>query len=256
MRPSVIACGALALLSTCVGQVTPNLPSPATLAREVTIRRTAYGVPHILAPNYEGIGYGEAWVQIEDYGPQVAYSLLRGRGEMGKYFGRDSMRGDFAGRQAYKRAVEVYADVDEDTRSIYEGFAAGINRYIELHPSEFPAGFTPNFTGFDVLAKDVELPPTGAASRFVARVDSMPQPNPNDGSNAWAFAPSRTTSGKAILLRNPHLTWTAGYYEAHLTIPGELDFYGDLRIGGPFAVVGGFNKYLGWATTNNDPILW
>jgi acyl-homoserine-lactone acylase len=249
-------CGALALLSTCVGQVTPNRPSPATLSREVTIRRTAYGVPHILAANYEGIGYGEAWVQIEDYGPQVAYSLLRARGEMGKYFGRDSMRGDFVGRQAYKRAVEVYGDVNEDTRAIYEGFAAGINRYIELHPGEFPPGFTPNFTGFDVLAKDVEIPPTGQASRFVARVDSVPQPGPNDGSNAWAFAPSRTTSGRAILLRNPHLTWTAGYYEAHLTIPDELDFYGDLRIGGPFAVVGGFNKHLGWATTNNDPILW
>src|SRR4051812_32347649 len=159
MRPSVIACGALALLSTCVGQVTPNLPSPATLAREVTIRRTAYGVPHILAPNYEGIGYGEAWVQIEDYGPQVAYSLLRGRGEMGKYFGRDSMRGDFVGRQAYKRAVEVYGEVNEDTRAIYEGFAAGINRYIELHPEEFPAGVAPKFTRFDGPAKDRRNPP-------------------------------------------------------------------------------------------------
>ena len=36
----------------------------------------------------------------------------------------------------------------------------------------------------------------------------------------------------------------------------SLDFYGDLRIGGPFAVIGGFNRDLGWATTNNDPLLW
>src|SRR5205823_5305840 len=85
---------------------------------------------------------------------------------------------------------------------------------------------------------------------FLGRAD------PNDGSNAWAFAPSRTTSGRAILLRNPHLAWNAGYYEAHVTVPGVLDFYGDLRIGGPFGVIGGFNHDLGWATTNNDPTLW
>ncbi|MDQ3081968.1 MAG: penicillin acylase family protein, partial [Gemmatimonadota bacterium] len=56
---------------------------------------------------------------------------------------------------------------------------------------------------------------------------------------------------RAILLRNPHLAWNAGYWEAHLTVPGKLDFYGDFRIGGAFSVVGGFNKDLGWATTNN-----
>ena len=49
--------------------------------------------------------------------------------------------------------------------------------------------------------------------------------------------------------------WTAGYYEAHVTVPGVLDFYGDLRIGGPFGVIGGFNRDLGWSTTNNDPLL-
>jgi acyl-homoserine-lactone acylase len=56
-------------------------------------------------------------------------------------------------------------------------------------------------------------------------------------------------------VRNPHLAWTAGYYEAHVTVPGTLDFYGDFRIGGPFGVVGGFNRDLGWATTNNAPDL-
>jgi len=54
-------------------------------------------------------------------------------------------------------------------------------------------------------------------------------------------------------LRNPHLAWNAGYYEAHLTVPGIVDFYGDFRIGGPFIVVGGFNRNLGWSTTNNAP---
>jgi len=234
----------------------PPMLAPSVLMRQVEVRRTAHGVPHIKAENLKAAGYAEAWVQSEDYGAQIALSLLRARGEMGKYFGRDSMRADFTGRLALERASEVYTQVDRETRDIYEGFAAGVNRYVELHPEEFPAGFNPQFNGFDLLAKDVEVPQLNQARGFLAKSDSAKHADPNDGSNAWAFAPSRTTSGKAILLRNPHLTWTAGYYEAQITVPGVLDFYGDLRIGGPFAVVGGFNKYLGWSTTNNDPILW
>jgi acyl-homoserine-lactone acylase len=173
---------------------------------------------------------------------------------MSKWFGRTSIDADFAAAPAYQRARETYGLIDQDTRDVYEGFAAGVNRYIELHPDEFPAGFAPNFTGYDVLAKDVEKPSPAQANRLLAR--AAPASNPDDGSNAWAFAPSRTTSGRAILMRNPHLAWTAGYYEAHVVVPGVLDFYGDLRIGGPFGVIGGFNHDLGWATTNNDPLLW
>jgi acyl-homoserine-lactone acylase len=161
---------------------------------------------------------------------------------------------------------------------VYDGFAAGVNRYVELYPEEFPAGFTPRFTGYDVLAHDVSVATATQAARFLSRVDpafrararaqaAATPPSegvpargawvdmPDEGSNAWAFAPSRTKSKRAILLRNPHLQWNAGYYEAHVTVPGTLDFYGDFRIGGPFGVIGGFNRDLGWATTNNDPLL-
>ncbi len=229
--------------------------SPAALSSMVEVRRTTHGVPHIIARNLAAAGYGEAYVQCEDYGARVALSLLAARGEMGLWFGRDSIRRDFNGRIAHARAVQIYDRIDRDTRDIYEGFAAGVNRYVELHPDEFPPGFAPRFTGYDVAAEDVEVPQTAQAAALIERNAHAAPADPNDGSNAWAFAPSRTTSGHAILLRNPHLAWTAGYYEAHIVVPGVLDFYGDLRIGGPFSVVGGFNRDLGWATTNNDPIL-
>ncbi|MDB4874895.1 MAG: hypothetical protein JWM41_1341 [Gemmatimonadetes bacterium] len=237
-------------------------PSAATLARQVEVRRTAHGVPHIKAENLAAAAYASAYVQSEDYGPRVALSLLRARGEMARWFGRDSINEDFVNHLAYTRAVQSYPLLEQPTRDVYDGFAVGVNRYIELHPEEFPAGFVPHFTGYDVLAKDVELPPLAQSAKFLARTDSAsrvraPAPgDPNDGSNAWAFAPVRTKSKHAILLRNPHLTWTAGYYEAHVVVPGVLDFYGDMRIGGPFGVIGGFNHDLGWATTNNDALLW
>jgi acyl-homoserine-lactone acylase len=137
-----------------------------------------------------------------------------------------------------------------------------VNRYVELHPDEFPPAMLHDFTGYDVAALDVDLAPTTPPRAFVGRMtgrrdttrDSVER-DPDVGSNAWALAPSRTKSKKAILLRNPHLAWTAGYYEAHITVPGVVDFYGDFRIGGPFAVVGGFNKDLGFSTTNNAQSL-
>ena len=243
------------------------------LARRVEIRRTAFGVPHIKAEDLRAAAYALAWVQLEDHGPRVAIGLLRARGEMGRWFGRDSMESDFGAQREYAIAVERYASVDQPTREVYEGFAAGVNRYIELHSEEFPPGFAPRFTGYDVAARDVNSASPGQARRFLARLqpqrqqrgqgqpgDVAPSSNEGDdvieeGSNAWAFAPGRTKSGRAILLRNPHLSWTAGYYEAHVTVPGVLDFYGDFRIGGPFGVIGGFNRHLGWATTNNAPDL-
>ncbi|HEU5186536.1 MAG TPA: penicillin acylase family protein, partial [Gemmatimonadaceae bacterium] len=107
------------------------------------------------AENLRAAAYALAHVQLEDYGPRVANALLRARGEMGRWFGRDSMESDFSAKRDYALAVERYPQIDPDTREVYEGFAAGVNRYIELHPDEFPAGFQPRFTGYDVAARDV-----------------------------------------------------------------------------------------------------
>jgi acyl-homoserine-lactone acylase len=263
---------ALALLPA-LAAAQPRPGEAPALARQVEVLRTAHGVPHIRAENLRAASYAGAYVQLEDYGAPVALGLLAARGELGRWFGRDSLDGDFVNRLAHARAVAAYPTLSQDVRDVYDGFAAGVNRYVELHPEEFPAGFAPRFTGHDVLAQEMNVVSADQARRYIARLDPTlargvrqatgAQPVPpregedprDDGSNAWAFAPSRTKSGKAILLRNPHLAWTAGYYEAHVTVPGVMDFYGDFRIGGPFGVIGGFNRDLGWATTNNDPLL-
>ena len=247
--------------------------APPTLASQVEVLRTTHGVPHIRAENLKAAAYALAYVQLEDYGPRVAYALVRAQGQMGRWFGHDSIDGDYPARLAHDIAVRQYPTLDQNTRDVYEGFAAGANRYVELHPEEFFPGFNPQFTGYDVAAKDVELASPTAARRFLARMEpemprrarrpppsneppeGYPDDSPDYGSNAWAFAPSRTKSGRAILMRNPHLSWDAGYYEAQITVPNVLEWYGDFRIGGPFSVVGGFNHDLGFATTNNAPDL-
>ena len=146
--------------------------------------------------------------------------------------------------------------VHPDTRAMYDGFAEGVNRYIRSHRGELPVWVQPVFHGHDVAAGDIGTANVTAARNLVMRWirrDSLGRSGTPDagtgrdehalaskpvqgsdadvGSNAWALAPSRTTSRRAILLRNPHLNWNAGYWEAHVTVPGKLDFYGDFRIG-------------------------
>jgi len=253
---------ALAILLALQPQADPN-----DLSARVEIIRTAYGVPHIRAQDLEAFGYGLAWVQLEDYGPRVAHGILRTRGTVARVFGRDSIEIDFFARPDRQAAEALYPRLDQATRDVYEGFAAGVNRFVTLHRDQFAPDFPADFSGYDVAAQDVAGPNFALAARFVRRLMGPPprpgapgnpgeaeEPNPNEGSNAWALAPSRTRSKRAILLRNPHLAWDAGYYEAHATVPGLLDFYGDFRIGGPFIVIGGFNRDLGFATTNNNSV--
>jgi acyl-homoserine-lactone acylase len=115
-------------------------PAAPDLARQVEIRRTTHGVPHIKAENLVAAAYALGYVQLEDYGARVALGLLRARGEMGRWFGRDSMEGDFGAQREYALAVENYARLEQPTRDVYEGFAAGVNRYIELTPAGIPSG--------------------------------------------------------------------------------------------------------------------
>jgi len=293
-KPRTLRSTATVLAATIVlaAAARPAVAQAPDLADQVEILRTTYGIPHIRAENLRAAGFALGWVQVEDYGERVVLGLVRARGELARHFGPDSLDSDFRNRPIHRLAVETYHLLERDTRDVYEGFAAGVNRYIELHPDEFPDWVRPDFTGHDVAAQGIVAPSTATVRQFLRRLarDTVriaaadrgatagapaaadmpvssdladaaalyaddPHAQPEDGSNAWAFAPSRTKSGKAILLRNPHLSWDAGYYEAHVTVPGKLDFYGDFRIGGPLGIIGGFNRRLGWATTNNAPDL-
>jgi len=258
---------------TPVGVVPPirqapvvEAPEVPALVQEVEIRRTAYGVPHILGESLEAAAFGLAWVMMEDYREEVARQLLVANGRWATVSGRAAIEGDFPRRLAHEYAVEVFPLFPPDVQEILNGFAAGVNYFIELHSGNLPEWVQPGFTPQDVAAKDLMVWDQGAVRGFLRdRLDSgdgqgrgrarEEEGDPDVGSNAWAFGPERSRSGNAILVRNPHLSYASGYYEAHVTVPRILNFYGDFRLGGPFGIIGGFNDRLGWSTTNNygDP---
>ncbi|MGD9523296.1 MAG: penicillin acylase family protein [Gemmatimonadales bacterium] len=246
------------LLLAALQSPTPDYPS------RVEIRRTAHGVPHILAEDMGAMGYGLAWAQLEDHGPMVVLNLVRARGELSRLFGPDSLESDYTHVETHALAVATYSKLSADLRRVQEGWAAAVNRWVETHPAVYARYDLPTFTPHDVAALWVDEQVEPAVRRFQraqARRRSAMEPvnRDNIGSNAWAFGPGRTTTGNPILLRNPHIGWRGDwystYYEAQITVPGVVNFYGDFRVGFPFYFNGGFNEALGWATTNNGPDL-
>src|SRR5204863_6180535 len=74
----------------------------------------------------------------------------------------------------------------------------------------------------------------------------------NVGSNGWVIAPSRSKTGHAMLLINPHLPFfgPGQVYEGHVHSDEGWNFTGYTRFGFPFPYVG-HNESLGWVSTDN-----
>lgn len=259
----------LAAIARHVGSAAP---SDFPLAGKVVIRRDTYGIPHILAQTEEAAAFGFGYAQAEDHCLTIARSLVAARGEEARYFGtgKDS---DFL-----LRLYNVRAEAERDLgrvgrlyRRIVEAYAAGINRYVEKHRAQLP-DWIPVFTGADVMAARRAGAVRSAFSQTAVRAlerkygaaaaaapvwsaipaGADPAPLEEGGSNAFALAGTRTESGRPILLGNPHLNWSSLYWEAQVTVPGKIDFFGSTLAGIP-VLRAGFNRHLGWVTTNNAP---
>lgn len=70
------------------------------------------------------------------------------------------------------------------------------------------------------------------------------------GSNATAVGKAHTTTGKGMLLGNPHFPWNGRYRfsQQHLTIPGVYNVAGGSLIGSPVVNIG-WNKDVSWSHT-------
>src|SRR5215213_7692512 len=70
------------------------------------------------------------------------------------------------------------------------------------------------------------------------------------GSNAVALGKAGTQSGHGLLLGNPHFPWDGAerFYQAHLTIPGNVDVQGGSLYGVPLVLIGN-TRNLAWSHT-------
>lgn len=254
----------------------------------VTITRDTLGVPHIDGETEQAAAFGFGYTMAEDHAAEIGRKYLAARGESARHFGPEFADRDLAMRRVRNReaARAAIRKVDPGFRRWLRAFADGINRFAAAHPDRVPH-WMPIVEASDPLAygrfnaiNTALTPPAALLKKYpgAAKAGETPgtpgsRPVPGSasgsglqsaskpgtegeadeaGSNAFALAASRTTVGAPLLLGNPHLRWSERYWEAHVRVPGRIDFYGSTVVGIPL-LRAGFNARIAYVQTNNAP---
>lgn len=213
-----------------------------------------YGVAHVYAQSVTDLFYCFGWAQTRSHGNILAKLYAEGRGRAAEYYGAEELESDrwMAINEVPARAQQWLARQEPGFRRDLEAFAAGISAYARAHPEALSEQARRVFpvSAVDVLAHQQRL----FQFVYAAPADILKHLPPDAGSNGWAIAPSRSASGHAMLLMNPHLPWAPGwstYYEIQLTAPG-IDLYGATQVGLPVLRFV-FSDYVGFTHTVNAP---
>ncbi len=259
-------------------------PAPVFKPADVRIARDNFGVPHIFGKTDADVAYGVAYAHAEDDFSTLQEVLAMTRGRAGAMLGEDGAKVDYAAALLDIRATtrRDWPRLPDDVKKLFTAYAAGLNHYADKHPDEvrlaglFPvtgedvvAGFvlrSPFFFGLDSvlgsLTEGTEIrreggPALDKSGKLVPRELTPVGTDPADnGSNAMAVAPARSTDGATRLVSNSHQPWTGGvaWYELVVHSDEDWDFAGANFPGSPYPFLG-HNKYLGWTNTVNRPDL-
>ena len=255
----------------------PSLSLPPTSNE---ILWDTYGVPHIYGKDTSSLFYSFGWAQMQSHGNLILRLYGQARGRAAEYWGEKYTESDrwVLTMGVPDRARSWYDAQNSTFRQYLDAFAAGINAYAREHgdliddevevvlpvKGEDLLAHVQRVLNFTFVVDRWEVASFGESlSKNLALVAGR-MPNPQEkglksntlGSNAWAIAPSRSASGKAMLLANPHLPWSDLFlwYEAHLNAPG-MNAYGATLVGIPVLAIA-FNDNLGWTHTVNTHDGW
>lgn len=250
-----------------------------------TITRTAHGVPHIVAQDWRGAGYGVGYAYAQDNLCMIAEEFATVAGERSLHFGAkgsatlgfqsvDNLSSDLFFRSAIDLPALRRGATAQGAAALAltAGWVAGYNRYLkDLGPDKVPAecrgkAWVRAITGDDMLRLNEKqmllasslnfapaianaVPPGSAPATKV----SMKLPDPAQfevASNGWAFGGDVTANGKGMVIGNPHFPWhgPSRFWQMHVTIPGKMDTAGVGIAGSPFPTLG-FNKDIAWTHT-------
>ncbi|MEM9463220.1 MAG: penicillin acylase family protein [Myxococcota bacterium] len=238
---------------------TPDPPGPNATAK-TTIYVDGWQVPHVYAEDRAGVARGYGWAQMRAYPEEILrlYAVARGRGAEvwgDRYRSSDRMVRTL---EIPQRAEAALAARSPQLRAHLEAFARGMNDYAQAHPERIPprARAVLPIRAADPLAhaQRISLAFTLLTGQrpLVLTIDGEVTPFVAAGSNLWAIAPSRSASGHAMLLANPHLPWGPAalrIFEAHLVGP-DAPLYGGALLGFPVIMLG-FNEAIAWSHTVN-----
>ncbi len=224
----------------------------AITAQQTSIQWDEWGVPHITSNNIEDLFFAQGWAQMNNHANHIVNLYGHSRGRAAEYWGEEKIQNDILIHSMgfSQLAEEWMANMDPETRKIYDSFINGMNAYAEKNPE---AVVPENSKILPLTVKDALMHSMFVVfTRFVAgRELQISQQWPDLGSNAYAIGPSRTESGNAMLVQNPHLPWHGEFlfFENHFFFK-DHNIYGATLVGLPGIAIG-FNDHLGWTHTNN-----
>ncbi len=235
-----------------------------TQAKQVTIIRDNWGIPHIYGKTDADAVFGLLYAQCEDDFKRVEMNYIEKLGRLAEVNGASSLYDDLLIRMIIDAddAKADYNKAPEWLKKLMNAYADAVNYYLYKHPSVKPALLTRFEPWFPLLWTDGSIGAINTADITTKDLESMftgskstgsVQPKDNEGiltgSNGFAFAPSVTESGKSILYINPHVTF---YFrpEVHMVSEEGLNVYGAVTWG-QFFIYQGFNERCGWIHTSS-----
>ena len=233
-------------------------------ARNVTIIRDDWGIPHIYGETDADAVFGLMYAQAEDDFNRVETNYINAMGRLSEAEGEAELYRDLRMKLFIdtENMQVQYEASPEWLQTLMNAFADGLNYYLYKHPQVTPRvikRFEPWMAltfSEGSIGGDIEQISLSQLAAFygnrpgdVATVDDGPRPTEPAGSNGFAIAPSNSASGHALLLINPH---TSFFFRAEVQVVSDegLNAYGAVTWG-QFFVYQGFNDRAGWMHTSS-----
>lgn len=232
-------------------------------ARNVTIIRDNYGIPHIYGKTDADAVFGLLYAQCEDDFNRIELNYIEKLGRLAEINGSKDIYNDLLIRLVIDSsdAISDYNRAPEWLHKLCNAFADGINYYLYNHPETRPVLLQHFEPWYPLLWTDGSIGAISTADVTVRELQDYYEgindttairkniEEPVTGSNGFAFAPSITQSHHAILYINPHVTF---YFRPEVQMASDegLNAYGAVTWG-QFFVYQGFNEHCGWMHTSS-----
>ncbi|MEL7121325.1 MAG: penicillin acylase family protein [Bacteroidota bacterium] len=247
-----------------IAQPTTEMARWQEQAQRVSIIRDQWGVPHISGKTDADAVFGLMYTQCEDDFRRVEANYIDAIGRMAEVEGADLLWHDLRARMFLDsvKAQQVYKTSPKWMKKLCDAFADGVNYYLYMNPEVKPRLITrfepwmPLMFSEGSIGGNITVISTRGIRGFYEgyavgyeyeEVDPLSiEPT---GSNGFAISPSKSKSGNALFLINPH---TSHYFrtEVHMMSEEGLNAYGAVTWG-QFFIYQGFNEYCGWMHTSS-----
>ncbi len=235
-------------------------------AKQVTIVRDTWGVPHIYGKTDADAVFGLLYTQCEDDFDRVEMNYLDAIGRLAEVQGETALYHDLRARlfMDSTQALSIYKKSPPDLKKLLNAFADGTNYYLATHPTVkprllrrfrpwMPLMFSEGSIGGNINGVSIErLKAFYSQKKSSSWIDTDIEKKDREpvGSNGFAIAPAKSSSGHALLLINPH---TSFYFRSEVQMVSQqgLNAYGAVTWG-QFFVYQGFNENCGWMHTSSN----